>query len=435
MSKKQAPEDVVVDVSMKPEALQKLLEQGERPATLHSLMEVYQVDPEVYLQLAVGGAGPDSPRWAQELGELAARVRVIVRRGYEVQSNGNGKVKVVSGEIVEQVAKKEAEEVLAFLRDLNGVTVGREPVRDFAGRQASEAEVVFALGTASDREAARRRVETRMAADPVLLRLSSEDKAAVAAGMPGYVVYGLLYCAPEVIRAPTVVFEGLRGEGRLKRGRAYCGVPKNAYDNDGNPVPRPDKMVYVIYTDAEGYVFDWDWVREGEKPGFPCGYEERFAREVEAWRQQDFRLAGLDGLRPGEFRKGQAWFSQRGDCVFWYSSDSPTFAERLNEDLTVFRTFDTQEVVGSKCKNITRIVSDLQNAVAALLSPREGTDVGALLARSLIRQAEKGALEEEDLQVYHGLYGRLRQSGASADRNLYLYLHGGQVEPDRELVN
>jgi hypothetical protein len=433
MAKKQAPKDVVVDVSMNQEVLQKLLEQGERPATLRSLLEVYRGDPEIYYQLAVGGAGPDSPRWAQDLATLAARVRVMVRQGYEVLSNGNGKVKIVSGEIVEQVPKKESAKILAFLRDLNGVTVGREPVRDFAGQQATEAEVVFALGTPDEREAARRRVEVRMAADPVLLRLSTEDRGAVAAGMPGYVVHGLLYCAPEVVQAPTAVFEGLRGEGRLARGRAYCGVPRQAYDNDGNPVPRPDKMVYVIYTDAEGYLFDWDWVREGDKPGFPCGYEERFRREVEGWRQQDFRLVGLDGLRPSGFRKDQAWFSQRGDCVFWYSSDSPTFAERLNEDLTIFRTFDTGEVVGSKCKNVTRIINDMRNAVAALLAPGAPTDVSALLASSLVRQAEKGALEEENLQVYNGLYGRLRQSGASADRNLF-YAPILHVDQELELV-
>jgi hypothetical protein len=219
-----------------------------------------------------------------------------------------------------------------------------------------------------------RRFVARIEAQPRCLLLSDEDRISVAGGMPAYVVYELLYCASKVISAPTVVFEGLRKQGPLKKGYAYCGTPRRAYDNRGNPGPRHDGMVYVVFVDSQNHVFDWDWVKEDPKrPGYPEHCQDRFDRIID--NPQEAVLTGLEKITPSQFTSHHAWYSEKGNCVFVYFSDEPAYAERENDEVTIFKSFRNDEVVGCKLKDVgKRKVKDEQ-------------PVTILLAESLKRQA------------------------------------------------
>ena len=91
-------------------------------------------------------------------------------------------------------------------------------------------------------------------------------KSAPSGGSTPLCHLGVSQCARRTVLAPTWVFKGLkRGEGGLSKvnnGWAFCGKPRKAYRNDGTPFPAPEGMVHMVYADEEGYVFDWDWVRE-----------------------------------------------------------------------------------------------------------------------------------------------------------------------------
>jgi hypothetical protein len=67
---------------------------------------------------------------------------------------------------------------------------------------------------------------------------------------------------------------------------------------------------------------------------------------------------GLEELKPGRFDPKHAWYSRRGDCVFWYSSDDFAYADRVNDDLTVFRKFSDAGIAGAKLKNVKRIFKE-----------------------------------------------------------------------------
>jgi hypothetical protein len=65
-------------------------------------------------------------------------------------------------------------------------------------------------------------------------------------------------------------------------------------------------------------------------------------------------LTEVDTLTPGLFRES-AWHSRIGDCIFYYISDVPSYAERLYDDLPLFWSFAKKEITGCKLKNIEAI--------------------------------------------------------------------------------
>ena len=65
----------------------------------------------------------------------------------------------------------------------------------------------------------------------LVLRLDKQDRAAVTSGMPAYAVYGLRYLAAELVRSAKVMYRGLRREGKLQQGFAFCGRLQKAFDN------------------------------------------------------------------------------------------------------------------------------------------------------------------------------------------------------------
>lgn len=193
------------------------------------------------------------------------------------------------------------------------------------------------------------------------LDVAADDRAELA-GHPEYMVYQLTRCVPEVVARPLRVFRGLRTIGALRQGVAYCGRPAVRYDNAGDEHGTGDGMLFHVYVSPDGFVFDWDFVREDPaRPGYPIDAEKRFAEELPNW--PGTTIASLDGLRGRRRGKQQApapWYSAKGDCVFCYFSDEPSYAERVTDYLTMYRQFGTDEPTGLKVKNIQQILPMLR---------------------------------------------------------------------------
>ena len=100
---------------------------------------------------------------------------------------------------------------------------------------------------------------------------------------------------------------------------------------------------------------------------------------------------GLEDLSPARFNSQQAWPSPRGDCVFCYFSDEFAFADRINNDLTVFRSLATEDPTGFKVKNVQKI---LEEGVAQLAAPDMTVGVQAFLLATFRRNVDS------DIQVY-----------------------------------
>lgn len=362
---------------------EKLQKRGEIPASISGLLELYRDDPECFFSLACDGVPRQSAAWGKKLAQAAKKLRELVLRGFEiVPSSDPDRMEVRSGREALAFPRSDANDVFHFLNALNGTGAGSAVRKNFNGIGVTEAEVAFSIGKKG--RSAQARVAERMKAAPVLLQLDTEERKAVTGGMPAYVAHELASCATKVVQAPTAVFEGLRDEGSLKQGRAYTGRPKWAYDNAGRRIPHPAGMVYVVYADRANFVFDWDWVKEDpHHPGRPVGWASRFTRPLDL--PQEAALVGVEDLAPNPFRPKTWWRSSRGDCAFFYISDEHAYAERVNDDLTAFRSFATGELVGCKVKNFRRL-----ELKAQLKAQLEGK-LARILTVSLLRQTDHGA--------------------------------------------
>jgi hypothetical protein len=309
------------------------LEGSDLDGTIESLVQVFSKDPDLFFRLATERIDPSAADPISELSALAHKVRDIVSHGYEISFTATEAEVKGTGQTI-GFKRESAEKVRSFLAAVNGIGRGTVSGRDYRGRTASEAEVMFVLGDRSTWSADELRLQERMAEVPSVLQISDEERAAIQDGTPAYCVHALLKSATRVVQAPSAVFRGLRHDGQLQNGVAYCGNPKRAYGNDGQPISESlAGFIFVVYADAQGYVFDWDWVEaDADDPSVPRDAAERFTTSVEA---PSAVLVGLDDLRAGEFKPGP-WHSRRGDCIFYYISDAPSYASRVNDELTVF---------------------------------------------------------------------------------------------------
>jgi hypothetical protein len=294
-------------------------------------------------------------------------------------------------------------DVLRFVQAVNGPARAGTVDADYPRAEVSEAEMPFTLGGPVHEKAYPERPQERMMAQPLVLRLDEADRRAVAGGMPGYVAYGLRYSATQLVRSAKVMYPGLRREGRLREGYAFCGRLSEAYGNEGQAMPAPGGMVYVVYVHPEGSVFDWDWVREDpHHPGHPIDTELRFVGDPVA-PPPEAVLVGVEDIAPARpFDSRQAHPSPRGDCIFCYFSDEFAFADRIDNELTVFRSVATSEPTGFKVKNVGRM---LEEKKVRLTAPDLTVEVQAFLLASLLRNPEK-------VEVYSVLIGAwMRQAG------------------------
>jgi hypothetical protein len=331
-----------------------------------SLMALFRADREAFYLLACDGVGAEAPARFVELAELARQVREAVRGSCQVESSDDGAHLV--GPRVERtfIPPNLAREVAAFLRAVDGKGIQDAPGKDYEGVAVSEAEARFQLGDRTTWEAERKALQVGLDARPLVLRLDPVDVSHLAT-QPPYVAFGLKECARRTVLAPTQVFSELkRGEGcpdNLRGALAFCGKPRRAVDNFGRTASPPEDMVFVVYADADSYVFDWDWVKENPlEPGCPVNPEVRFGDPIVLGRDASLELP--DSLPDPQFDWTQACYSPRGDCIFCYITDDVSYACRINPDLTVFHSLsDRKKITGFKIKNVRRILEDDQDIV------------------------------------------------------------------------
>jgi hypothetical protein len=339
---------------------------GAGASLWESLMALFQADREAFYLLACDGVRAEAPARLVELAELARRVREAVRGSYQIESTEEGTSLV--GPRVERtfIPPNLAREVAAFLRAVDGKGVQDVPGKDYEGVAISEAEARFQLGDRATWEAERRALREKLDAKPLVLRLDPVDVSHLAT-QPGYVTFGLKECARRTVLAPTCVFRDLkRGEvcpDNLGEALAFCGKPRRAVDRSGRSVPPPEGMVFVVYADADDYVFDWDWVEENpHEPGCPVDPEIRFGSSINLDR--DVFLDLPERLPEPQFDWTQACYSPRGDCIFCYITDDVSSACRINSDLTIFRSLeDREKITGFKIKNVRRILEEDKDIV------------------------------------------------------------------------
>jgi hypothetical protein len=278
---------------------------------------------------------------------------------------------------------------------------------DFDAQDAKKvAELVFSgIREQRSRSAGEEAAQELLQFHQLVLRLAPEDAAAMANGMPAYSVFGLLRSAAQLVQSATLMFRGLRREGRLQHGFAFCGRLPRAYDNEGSTIDPPTDMVFIVYADPEGYIFDWDWVKEDPtRPGHPVDADDRFPARPEAVVPKTIIL-GVDDLKPTRFDFQHAWPSRRGDCIFCYFSDEFAYADRINNDLTVFRSVKSGDPTGFKIKNVERI---LEGGVREMNAPGLKVAVQAFLLETFRRNPKT------NIKVYSMLIGAWMQQAAHA---------------------
>jgi hypothetical protein len=282
--------------------------------------------------------------------------------------------------------------VRQFLLEIDGKGTSAQKGRDYEGRAVSEAEARFKLGEPGDRDPAEQRRQGRREARPLVFRVSPEDLHSLQ-NLPAYVTHGLLTCARKTVLAPTAIYQGLRGKNapkNLRDGWAICGKPTRAYDNAGASTDAPADMVYVVYADADGFVFDWDWVEEDpHAPGHPLDAALRFGNPIPETREMVLDLP--EQLNPGRFDPTKPAPCARGDCIFCYLADAPSYAARINEDLTVFYSLEDRETItGFKIKNVQRILGEEQ-----LLNLRDAPGLNVLIL-PILRKTRR---DHEDVTI------------------------------------
>ena len=111
------------------------------------------------------------------------------------------------------------------------------------------------------------------------------------------------------------------------------------------------------------------------------------------------------------FRPVPHYFAQ-GDFVTYYFRDDPCFAERVDDLLTVFLSFDTKELVGCKIKGVKHILQTAGDFGVALDDGEVRLGVfffvGAALAKNdaqrnryeqIGRQAQEATVDRKELEA------------------------------------
>ncbi len=357
-------------------------------ASVESLLRIYSKDPELLFILGTETVSSSAESPLPELSALAHQLSTMIANGYEISLTSTHSLLSGAGHTI-SFKRESADEVRSFLAAVSGFRQGMAGGKDYRGRHASAAEIMFLLGDRETWSADELRLQATMADAPDVLRLADEEHIALQTGTPAYCLHALRKCATRVVQAPSAVFRGLRREGKLTEGIAYCGHPKRAYSNDGSPLKQPlDGFIFVVYADPEGFVFDWDWVPADQNdPSVPENASQRFTSRV---KQQTAILVGIEDLTIGEF-KANAWYSTRGDCIFYYISDSPSYASRVNDELTVFMSFaNSDQMTGCKVKKVSRIWRDVKKSDRLREGPHANIPLVTVLANSFAIQALNG---------------------------------------------
>lgn len=93
--------------------------------------------------------------------------------------------------------------------------------------------------------------------------------------------YYEIQSAVEVLKAPNLIFKGLKRDGH---GESFCYVGRPRKYGEDWVGPPPIGMVFLVCLTEQLTFFEWRWDKEdGEKAGFPLGSETRFEKLV--WKR------------------------------------------------------------------------------------------------------------------------------------------------------
>lgn len=352
------------------------------------LMRLFRADREAFYLLACDGPESDATDALRPVASHAVLVREAVRESYKLVADEGGAWLVSASGRRGFIPAAMMADVTEFLREVDGKRTTPTPGKDYVGSVSSEAEVRFKLGERAGWHVNESTIEAELKSQPLVFQISREEIENLKC-QPAYATYGLIHCARKTVLAPTAIFSGLRRGDLcptdLQAGWAICGKPRQAFGNDGQALPAPAGMIYVVYADEERYVFDWDWAKEDpHHAGAPIDSELRFDNPHRL--SADAILDLPKDLQPGVFDAARACYSTRGDCIFCYISDAPSYAERINADLTIFKRLDADEVTGFKVKNVRRIV-EKDHSILLSDTPEVTVSVRRALLATLIGHA------------------------------------------------
>lgn len=69
-------------------------------------------------------------------------------------------------------------------------------------------------------------------------------------------------------------------------------------------------------------------------------------------------LKELASLPRAKFR-GEPWYNAAGDCVMWFFGEQESYACRIDDKLTVYRAFGTDDLVGCQVKGVAALLQKL----------------------------------------------------------------------------
>lgn len=331
-----------------------------RAVQLSDLRSLHTNDAEAVYELALHDLPEDAPIAARGLQRLSRTLSLLLREGFVVCSAANQLYATTSAK-QGVLPLDDGDEDHAFLKSLYVSAGGGSKMES---QERSSAFLAFILGEHSWDSGTRK---------TTLLRVEHDDARAVLHGLPLYQYHALLDSAREVVRCPSAVYRGLRHEGMLKDNSvAFCGRPSRRWTNHGAEAPRSG-FVFLVFASADGCVFDWDWAPEcKEHPGHPRNAQDRFPSGPEVNPMPgELLLGNIRGKTPEPFRPRHAWYSTKGDCVFWYLSDTESYADWYDEYLTAF--FDASApshgdrkntCVGFKLKSASRLIETVRKWAA-----------------------------------------------------------------------
>lgn len=331
----------------------------DKPATVTDLRQLYAADPDALFSLAVHGVGGNAPSHAKGFESMARTLSVLMRDGFSIETRAQQHY--AEGNRGGLLALDAGTDDIRFMQELYGGAT--YPSKLHSHLRSKDCLDFYLDGHSWDDEVRGTK----------LLRVAPDDAEAILDGHPGHQYHALLDCAREVVRCPAVAYPGLRHEGPMQSGGwAFCGIPSRQRMNDGAFRDPPPGFTFVVFADPDGFVFDWDWVPSAnDNPAIPRDAQERFQGPPAHDLRGELLLGNVAHETPRPFQPGRAWFSVRGDCVFWYLSDAESYAAREDEYLTVFYRLDgdKKQSVGFKLKMVSRLFETVKRWARG---PREG---------------------------------------------------------------
>ncbi|HET6247518.1 MAG TPA: hypothetical protein VFE47_07475 [Tepidisphaeraceae bacterium] len=316
-----------------------------QPPSFADLRNLFEQDREVFFELAGVEDKHVVGNSLRMLVRLARITAVLMRDGFELVTRSNQYIAEGTRGGFLPIVDADADARL-LERLWSKSYLGDEP-RGLRGAKGTVAEEQFFYGDFAWIDPIRRMR---------LLRIDPMDASAVTNGLPAYHRFQLLDCAREVVSCPLIIGDGLRTDGSLKKGQAYYGRPKRRWFNDGTTSEPPPGMLFAVYVDAEGSVFDWDWKCETEcaptslaTPTLP-----RF-RDATPDDVAELIVGNVLSQPSKPFHSGHPWYSVAGDCVFCYFENREAYEERVDQFLTKYTSFNGNECVGFKLKYVGRL--------------------------------------------------------------------------------